>query len=297
MLTMRVNVDCAYTPRLSREYLLFLDPAGTALEPIAAPAAGSESVRPRETAAAAPKVDTIRPQPDAARKPAAPISTNGRYRVQRGDTLSEIAARIENRPVGLWDAVSALFEANPDAFINNDPNLLKAGSWLELPDFGSAQAVTVAERSSAIATDTSRGIVAAAAASPAAPSAGALPAGALPAGEIPAAVPPAYEPPADAAQSAPAAVEIPATETATTAVSAAADPTAVADADDPFVVGSDPEPVDTGLIPDTDFDIPASSSRPNVPTAVIRTPIAESSSVNWLFWLVGSGVALLIALV
>jgi hypothetical protein len=65
-----------------------------------------------------------------------------RYQVQRGETLSGIAERIQNRPIGLWPAVNAIFEANPSAFTNNDPNNLKAGSWLSIPSFdGSASVV------------------------------------------------------------------------------------------------------------------------------------------------------------
>jgi hypothetical protein len=139
LITARVIIDCPYTAHISREYTLFVDPAGTtepAVTAAAAPAPAAASIAP---------ATVVRPQP-AARRPAAasePIQNAARYRVQPGDTLSAIAQRIENRPVGLWDAVNSIFEANPDAFINDDLNRLKAGSWLLIPDFGSGVQATV----------------------------------------------------------------------------------------------------------------------------------------------------------
>lgn len=59
--------------------------------------------------------------------------TGPRYRVRRGDTLSEIAARIDDPGRSLWAKVDALFSANPDAFIGGDPDRLKAGALLILP--------------------------------------------------------------------------------------------------------------------------------------------------------------------
>ena len=44
--------------------------------------------------------------------------------VQPGDTLSSIARRITNRQAGVWQTVATLHAANPDAFIDNDPNRL-----------------------------------------------------------------------------------------------------------------------------------------------------------------------------
>jgi hypothetical protein len=138
LVTMRVNIRCAYTANLSREYMLFIDPAGTpaqvaATQTIAAPATA------QPTAAAQTPVATRR-------RPAsiATIEAGTRHQVRFGETLSEIAQAIVDRPVGLWTAVGEIFDANPDAFIDNDPNKLKAGSWLTIPDF-SAAATTVAD--------------------------------------------------------------------------------------------------------------------------------------------------------
>jgi hypothetical protein len=81
------------------------------------------------------------------------------YQVQRFENLGDIAQRIVNRPVALWPAVDAIFAANPDAFLDNDPNKLKAGSWLTIPDFGAAAPVTVAVASATVASTVEQGSV------------------------------------------------------------------------------------------------------------------------------------------
>lgn len=144
LVTMRVNIRCAYTPNLSREYMLFIDPVGTpaqvaATQNIAAPVA-SQPVATRPVAAAPAPVATRR-------RPVTiePIEIGTRHRVQPGESLSEIAQGIVDRPIGLWAAVGAIFDANPDAFIDDDPNKLKAGSWLTIPDFGVDATTAVAD--------------------------------------------------------------------------------------------------------------------------------------------------------
>ena len=137
LLTVRLQVDCPYTPRLTREYTLFVDPPGRqSSDVLLADAAARRTANASTPAGADPAPQTVARA--AARTPAArpaPVVEGTRYRVQLGDTLSQIAAGIEDRPVGLWAAVNTIFEANPDAFIDNDPNRLKAGSWLTIPSF------------------------------------------------------------------------------------------------------------------------------------------------------------------
>ena len=142
LVSMRVNIRCPYTANLSREYMLFVDPA-TATNQISQTAA--PNVQPA-TAVAAPRA-TTRTAATARPRTAsiAPIDSGTRHRVQPGESLSEIAQAIKDRPIGLWAAVGAIFDANPDAFIDDDPNKLKAGSWLLIPDFGPAASITVAD--------------------------------------------------------------------------------------------------------------------------------------------------------
>lgn len=106
--------------RLLREYTILLDPPMLMTSQplvsrpvVSQPEVGdrrSVEVREREAAAA------------------------GTYRVHRNDTLWKIAR--DNRPdasLSINSMMMALFEDNPQAFINNNINRLKAGSELHLP--------------------------------------------------------------------------------------------------------------------------------------------------------------------
>ncbi len=135
LLALRLDIDCPYTPKLLHEYTVFVDPAVpvAARDVAAEPAPGSV---PPEAVVPKAKARPIRPveYPSAG---AAKTEGSG-YQVQRGDSLSVIAQRLERHGVPLWDAVDALFAANPDAFIDGDPNRLMAGTWLSVPDFSQA---------------------------------------------------------------------------------------------------------------------------------------------------------------
>jgi hypothetical protein len=116
---------------------MFFDPNTATQEPSLAeapaarePAAASEAIN-SEAAGSQSKPQA---QPAMATASEQPISAASRYLVQPGDSLSGIVSRISERPPGLWPAVHAVFEANPQAFINGDMNLIKAGSWLAIPD-------------------------------------------------------------------------------------------------------------------------------------------------------------------
>jgi len=142
MISAQVIVNCPYSARLSREYLLFVDPL--------------ISVKPATvTLQSTPQAEPVAVTPAAIERPVAAaiavakpvqkdIGTATRYQVQVGESLSMIAQRIKNRPVGLWAVVNAIFAANPDAFTANDPSQLKAGSWLSIPDFDGRAANVVA---------------------------------------------------------------------------------------------------------------------------------------------------------
>jgi hypothetical protein len=149
LLAMQLSVNCPYTAHLARDYTLMIDP------PL--PSEGERAVlsteRPpmtpvqRSTVTESDLPVAVRPRPvprRSTRRPQdeTPIAARSRYLVQQGDSLSQIVARIEERTMPLWPAVNAIFEANPDAFLDNDPNLLKAGSWLDIPDLTDAGVVT-----------------------------------------------------------------------------------------------------------------------------------------------------------
>lgn len=144
LLTMQLSIDCPYTAHLSREYTLMLNPAqSAAVKPVA------DESPVTEGAASATSTAAVRPPLSRPRVHAptgvsgAPIAENSRYLVRRGDSLSAIASRISDRSIALWPAVDRIFAANPDAFMNNDRDLLKAGIWLLIPNLSGAAAEPV----------------------------------------------------------------------------------------------------------------------------------------------------------
>ncbi|WP_271411710.1 FimV/HubP family polar landmark protein [Pseudomonas sp. Q1-7] len=125
--------------RLLREYTLLLDPplyspqaaaAAVPRAPVAAPAprpAAATSPAPVRSAPAAPVAAAPRPSAPAPRAPA------DQYRTTSRDTLWEIAERT--RASGsVHQAMLAIQELNPDAFVDGNINRLKSGQVLRLPD-------------------------------------------------------------------------------------------------------------------------------------------------------------------
>lgn len=277
MVATSLVVDCPYTANLAREYMMFIDPPGAAYEAPTVPAAAAAG-------AAAPVTRPAASRPATANR--ASISSSTRYRVQPGDSLSMIAQRIENRRIGLWPAVEAIFAANPDAFMDNDPNKLKAGSWLEIPSFDGSKLVIVEATPAPVATMQAQ----------AAPEPREAPQSTIYEG-VAAVADSAETPVADAP-----AVDSPApvSPAADTVVDKTADATADLRPGD-IILEGDGAFVDTGndTIPATDLEGPATTaSSPNVPTAVINTSGApKPASSSWLMWLAGGGLAILFALV
>ena len=176
VLAMRVRVNCPYTAQLSREYTLMIDPGlPVGSEQMVADARPALQSVPRETSVAI----VTQPQADAKAQPAkplpvptqtsvqtpaqdstaraavvaqidqSPIAKSSQYFVQPGDSLYGIATRLENRQVALRPAAEAIFAANPEAFTDNDINLLTASVWISIPNFTGTSVVagTAAESS------------------------------------------------------------------------------------------------------------------------------------------------------
>ena len=271
LLGTRVTINCPYTPNLSREYMLFVDPVGitdaqatTVSEPAAAAAAPVAATPARQ----APRSGRTAPVSNT------PIGQSTRHQVQVGETLSDIVSRIQNRSMKLWPAVNLIFEINPDAFIDNDPNKLKAGSWLTIPSMdGSVPVVANAAVTTTPAVD-----ALAAEAVPVAPLATTID------GSV-------YEPPILEDIGEPGAEQ-----------AAVSDDSSALQPGDIVAVGSvseNPfvEPATTIAIPDTALEGPVTSSEsPNVPTAIIRTG-ERSESTSTFAWLIGGGLAILALLV
>ncbi|HEV7432766.1 MAG TPA: FimV/HubP family polar landmark protein, partial [Steroidobacteraceae bacterium] len=150
--------------RLVREYTVLLDPPvftgdkASAAAAVAAPEAAQQArsgavERPAPTEAEAP---SNAPAPSATPAPArsAPSgSSNGSsntYVVQRGDTLSAIAA--QHFPNAERErALVALYKANPAAFEGN-MNVLHAGATLQVPDEASLGAIAPGEANAEVSS-------------------------------------------------------------------------------------------------------------------------------------------------
>ncbi len=295
LLALQLSVDCPYTPHLQREYMLMVDPARPATTaaqqaPAAKVPATAEPVAARQESQAPATPRRTVPGNNA------PIEVRSRYRVQPGDTLSTIVARIEDRSLTMWPAVYAIFDANPHAFVDNDVNRLMAGSWLDIPDLGGASvvsldaptapatAVTEAPQTSVRAYDGAGASSATESVTNTATAAVTSPA------SVPEPVPVAVTAPAEttavpAASAAEAAVEAPAVRDAAAPELRPGD-VIVGGASTVRTPIGEAEPV---------IDIPDTRIESAVPRAA-TPPAATSGAWDWLLWLGGSGVALILGL-
>ncbi|GAB3625449.1 peptidoglycan-binding LysM [Pandoraea terrae] len=180
------------TGRQSAVYTL----AATPLQPSPAP----QAVVP---AAVAPSSNTGEPAPVGAASSgeaaAKKIVDGGAHVVRHGDTLSSIAQQYADEAGGASVAqlMTALFEANRNAFIGNDPNRLRQGATLNRPADPQVQAVAPAQARKFVASareqfDAYRARLAESTAGQAAPAEGGRSAqGAIEAGKAPEAAAPA----------------------------------------------------------------------------------------------------------
>ncbi|MCU7834847.1 MAG: hypothetical protein KZQ83_06265 [gamma proteobacterium symbiont of Taylorina sp.] len=113
---------------LNREYTFFLDP----------PVLKKKKVTKKKSSTTQQQKKSVtshrkRKQSYTSRSSSNPIQSDSYY-VQRSDTLSHIAQRARpDKSVTAFQTMKALFSLNPDAFINNNINLLKQGYTLTIP--------------------------------------------------------------------------------------------------------------------------------------------------------------------
>jgi len=161
--------------RLVREYTLLLDPPASRVAPpvqAAAPTAPVVSAAPQPAtsaaapapaavaatpitpqAPAAPRQPAPAPRAAAAPKAAAPAPSGADdYKVREGDTLYRIATRTQRQGVSLDQMLVSLFRGNPQAFIGDNMNRLKAGAVLNVPSADEAKAIASAEAREVIKT-------------------------------------------------------------------------------------------------------------------------------------------------
>lgn len=117
--------------KVVREYTLFLDPPAAITPAQAQTTSDQPRFAPKPAAPAQPREESARPRVVRNSQ-----SLSGeQYKVQSGDTLSAIASRRALILEGnAGDISDWLLVNNPSAFIRNNPNLIKAGSVLVLPD-------------------------------------------------------------------------------------------------------------------------------------------------------------------
>jgi pilus assembly protein FimV len=147
------------TGRLVREYTLLFDPpvaqapaappapavatAPVFSAPVTAVPAAPRPQRPAPAPTPAPAADRIAKAPS----PTTPTggSTGDTYLVQPGDTLTRIASRTRQGTVSLDQTLVSLYRGNPQAFIGENMNRLKAGVLLKVPTAEAAASVDAAE--------------------------------------------------------------------------------------------------------------------------------------------------------
>ncbi|MFN3611809.1 FimV/HubP family polar landmark protein [Tepidimonas sp.] len=154
---------------LLRGYTLLFDPPNLRPPTPVAPAVTAAPPTP-----AAPVVTDVRPAqpvPPAPPSAAAPGSPSGaaptgrpatqtvtppnkRITVKPGETAGRIAAEHKPADVTLEQMLVALLRANPQAFIRNNINLVRAGAVLDLPDAAGAAAVDPQEARRIVAAQT-----------------------------------------------------------------------------------------------------------------------------------------------
>ncbi|MGB5353124.1 MAG: hypothetical protein WBN32_05870 [Woeseia sp.] len=302
MMTLQLAVNCAYTAKVSREYLLLLSPA-SATENVSA-ATSAPQATAENAVRSAPAADQRRPvntytaparTTPASARAAEPVAAGSEYRVRVGDTLSEIASRIPERKVGLWNAVDRIFDANPGAFIDNDINRLIAGTTLQIPSSvtsGSrAVSAAVPQRTPAVSrTPNTRAYNGVAESQAPAPVVDTMPAPQTAAAEpaTPAVVPVAQSPQAvePAATQNPDVEATPDNAAAASAVDIAVESSAATQ--EPFVATPAPAPQATVSIPDTRIE-----QQQPVPVVAADN---ETGASSWLVWLGGTGIVIFLAL-
>ena len=147
--------------RILRDYTMLFDPPALRSQaPVATtlpqtstsptiPRAGRVAT-PSATASSEPSRSTPAQRPTAASQPkpaviASPTDDTRRVVVKSGDTASKIVANAKPTGVSLDQMLVALLRSNPDAFVNNNINRIRAGAVVDLPSAEQAQALSAAE--------------------------------------------------------------------------------------------------------------------------------------------------------
>jgi pilus assembly protein FimV len=118
-------------------------PAGNTAVPTPAPVKPAAPTSPAASSVAMPKASATAKPSVAVQK--VPSNTGEQIKVGNGDTAGKIAANNLPGNVSLEQMLVAMLRGNPQAFVGNNINRLKAGAILDLPTETEAAAVSVNE--------------------------------------------------------------------------------------------------------------------------------------------------------
>ena len=120
----------------------------------------AEPDKPTGNAAAPNRVPAVQQAP-AVRIPA---TADNQLLVEKGDNLSKIAGlhkqQLGPSPISLNQMMNAIQRANPEAFINGNPDLLKRGSIVRLPDAQQVVALLPEDSANLLQTQWAKKVVA-----------------------------------------------------------------------------------------------------------------------------------------
>ena len=154
--------------RIVRSYTLLLDPptlrkpvpSVTSAPKVTAPSSNPPaavatskplSVRPSSSSTTASTSSTIA-KPTSTASAAGSGSGSDSVKVKAGDTASRIANTHRSTNVSLDQMLVAMLRANPEAFINNNVNRIKAGAVIQLPNESIAASIPPNEAKQIVAT-------------------------------------------------------------------------------------------------------------------------------------------------
>ncbi len=138
--------------RLLREYTLFLDPPVYSAQRTQAPAPARAAAAPASRPASKPAAKAPAPSyspaesTETASEPAAASGGGASHTIGANDSLWAIARDLKpSDDVSIHQTMIALQRVNPDAFINDNINLMKKGQVLRAPTVEEAQQVSSRE--------------------------------------------------------------------------------------------------------------------------------------------------------
>lgn len=121
-------------------------PAGNAVDVLLDLRSGAGQRQVQVTILVPPRGSAARVAPASVGTPApAGQASAGSIDVRRGDTLFGIAQRNAVAGASVYQMLVALWRANPEAFIQNNMNLVRAGETLDIPDAATVRAIDPAE--------------------------------------------------------------------------------------------------------------------------------------------------------